>query len=118
MAHFLSKIMQTRRHQKTINDRKARILKYYIGNRLWLSDPKPKRGKIPKLAAEKWSSTHTIARRISGVVYLIKYLELFKRRIENVILCILIYLHFFTNITIFFFLFHHFDNQGDESEYI
>jgi hypothetical protein len=58
--------------------------KFAVGSKVWLYDPKPKRGFTPKLDANKWSGPWTVIRQISEIVYTVQKIGTQKKAVVNI----------------------------------
>ena len=65
-------------------NRRQKNMAFKKGDLVWLYEPKPRKGRSPKLNAEKWTGPWTIEKVISACVYLIKWQNTQKTRIVNV----------------------------------
>ena len=75
---------QAHRTQKAVYDRRARSFHFEVGDKVWLYDPKPHKGKPHKLDAERWAGPYVVRRRISAAVYLVMQEGQRKGRVINV----------------------------------
>lgn len=80
----LKTTLRSHRTQKAVFDRKAKLYQFAEGDRVWLYDPKRRRGRTPKLDAERWTGPFVIQRKLSGAVYHIKRNNTDKGRVVNI----------------------------------
>ena len=80
----LMSTLRLHRTQKAMYNRKAKLCNFNEGNKVWLYDPKRRRGYTPKLDAKRWISLFTIQLKLPGAVYVIKREGAVKERIVNV----------------------------------
>ena len=80
----LTSTLRSHRTQKAVYDRKAKLYNFNEGDKMWLYDPKCRRGCTPKLDAKWWIGSFTVQRKLSGAAYLIKREGAAKGRIVNV----------------------------------
>ena len=80
----LSSMLRSHRAQKAGYDCKAKLYDFNDGDKVWIYDPKRRRGYTPKLDAKRLIGLFSAQRKLSGAVCLIKQEGAVKGRIVNV----------------------------------